>query len=125
MSKLVQLKDNDGNIYPQTIEKYKTTEVKTNKIWIDNKPIYRKVYTGRTASGNFTVITTTFSGSIINFGGYVKNVGNNTIYPLVGENGSNGDFIFPYFQNGNTIQLCNNNTGKTFDYYLIVEYTKN
>ena len=33
-------------------EKYLTSEVKTNKIWIDNKPIYRKVITGTTSSTN-------------------------------------------------------------------------
>ena len=26
------------------IDKYSTSEVKTNEIWIDNKPIYRKIY---------------------------------------------------------------------------------
>lgn len=47
------ISDNANNI--QNIingEKYLTTEVKTNKIWIDNKPIYRKVITGTTSSTN-------------------------------------------------------------------------
>ena len=111
-----------NNLIPDV---YSTTETQTNMIWIDGKPIYRIVYTGRTTSGGaYTTVTTTFSGNIIYFGGIVINVDNNTIYSIVGEHGSNGDFIFPYFQNGNTIQLCNNNTNKTFDYYLVVEYTK-
>lgn len=33
--------DGDG-----TPDYYSTTETKTNKIWIDGKPIYRKVYSG-------------------------------------------------------------------------------
>lgn len=32
---------------------YSTNEVKTNKIWIDGKPIYRKVFTGYTTTGNY------------------------------------------------------------------------
>lgn len=41
MSKLVQLKDTDGNVFPKTIDKYITTKtVKTNKI-LDGKPVYR------------------------------------------------------------------------------------
>ena len=42
MSKLVQLKDNEGKIYPIIYDVYSTNEVKTNKVWINGKPIYRK-----------------------------------------------------------------------------------
>jgi hypothetical protein len=105
-------------------EEYSTSEVKTNKVWIDGKTIYRKVYTGTTtSSGVFTVVTDTFDGTVIRFDGTAKNTANNVIYPLVGENGSSGDFIFPYLQ-GTTIQLVNSNTTKNFEYILIVEYTK-
>jgi hypothetical protein len=105
-------------------EIYSTSEVKTNKVWIDGKTIYRKVYTGTTtSSGVFTVVTDTFDGTVIRFDGTAKNTANNVIYPLVGENGSSGDFIFPYLQ-GTTIQLVNSNTTKNFEYILIVEYTK-
>lgn len=31
-------------------DSYSTSEVKTNKVWIDEKPIYRKVFTGNIAS---------------------------------------------------------------------------
>ena len=41
MSKLVQLKNNNENIYPETIEKYSTTQtIKTNKM-LDGKSVYR------------------------------------------------------------------------------------
>ena len=42
--------DYDGNVVPTNYEQvedpneYSTNEVKTNKTWIDGKPIYRKVY---------------------------------------------------------------------------------
>lgn len=33
-------------------EVYSTNEVKTNKVWIDGKPLYRRVYTFNAVSGN-------------------------------------------------------------------------
>ena len=36
------------------IDTYSTNEIKTNKVWIDNKPIYRKVFKQK----NFTSIST-------------------------------------------------------------------
>ena len=43
MSKLIQLKDNEGNVFPKHIEKYSTNEQKIG-LWVDGKPIYRKVF---------------------------------------------------------------------------------
>ena len=39
-----------GEVYGEEV--YSTSEVKTNKVWIDDKPIYRKVITGTTSSTN-------------------------------------------------------------------------
>ena len=106
------------------LETYSTSETDTGKIWIDNKPIYRKVYTGTTTVGGaFTTIDSNFTYHIIEFKGNITNTDNNTQYSLVGENGSNGDFVFAYKGSGG-LQLCNSNSSKTFDYELIVEYTK-
>lgn len=45
-----------SNAVAEAIEdKYSTTEVKTNKIWIDGKPIYRKVYSGLTGANLITI----------------------------------------------------------------------
>lgn len=113
---------NDDNF--SHISTYSTSETATDMTWIDGKTIYRKVYTGTTTvGGQYTTVDSSFSGNIIKFEGTVINKSNNTTYPLVGENGSNGDFIFPYFQN-TKIQLLNYNSKKTFDYILIIEYTK-
>lgn len=35
---------------------YSTNEIKTNKVWIDNKPIYRKSYTGNTVKSNRIIL---------------------------------------------------------------------
>ena len=46
----IVLSSTDYTIYANgydDIEEYSTTEVKTNKVWIDGKPIYRKCFTGR------------------------------------------------------------------------------
>lgn len=37
---------------------YSTNEVKTNKVWIDNKPIYRKIVTGTLPATNFSTFIT-------------------------------------------------------------------
>ena len=37
---------------------YSATEVKTNKTWVDGKPIYRRYWTGRTGTGNSKAVDT-------------------------------------------------------------------
>lgn len=66
------------------IESYSTNEVKTGETWIDRKPIYRKVFTGTTAStagqiatlGNIANLDTIIDiyGSIMSSSGYWANV---------------------------------------------------
>ena len=94
--------------------------------WIDNKPLYRKVYTGQTVSGGaFTNVDENFSyyKGIIDIKGTVANTANGTKYPLTGHNGSNADFTMPYVE-ATGLKLFSNNTNKVFDYIIIVEYTK-
>ena len=54
MSKIIQLKDSDGNIFPKTIDVYSTSEVKTNEIWIDGRPIYKKTIKWTNSSSSVT-----------------------------------------------------------------------
>ena len=62
-----------------TPDYYSTSEVKTNKVWIDGKPIYRKVYSGIMPSSiisssrqEFVLIneTSTDKEDLVNVGGY-------------------------------------------------------
>lgn len=51
----IAIKDNNNSAnaldnYLKSMDKYSTTEVKTNKVWIDGKPIYRKVFNTTTPS---------------------------------------------------------------------------
>lgn len=57
----IESTDLDGQYLPVDEDIYSTTETKTNKIWIDGKDIYRKVFTGNAGS-----VDTSF-GTISNF----------------------------------------------------------
>ena len=105
---------------------YSTTETKTNKVWVDGKPIYRKVffnyfndeYNNWYPIGNITNLKT-----VIKVEGMVKqkNDGNFINFPRCStfDNTSSDLYI-----NGNT-GAVNIRIGKaTGELYLIVEYTK-
>lgn len=106
---------------------YSTTETKTNKVWVDGKPIYRKVfsnyfndvYNNWYSIGNITNLKT-----VIKVEGMIKqkNDGNFINFPRCStfDNTSSDLYI-----NGNT-GAVNIRIGKaTGELYLIVEYTKN
>ena len=66
-------------------KKYSTSEVKTNDVWIDGKPIYRKVVTGTTpaSGGNKTVGTGVTNGANARLvGGYIENIAGTSHFPL-------------------------------------------
>lgn len=106
-------------------EEYSTTEVKTNKVWIDNKPIYRKAFEVVLNNQSMNV-----SHNINNFG-----------IILIDESMSeyrNGNKFIPlnYFYSttdysrvivaDNQIQIRNKLTGTISDWtaYITLEYTK-
>lgn len=105
---------------------YSKTETKTNKVWVDGKPIYRKVffnyfndvYNNWYSIGNITNLKT-----VIKVEGMIKqkNDGNFINFPRCStfDNTSSDLYI-----NGNT-GAVNIRIGKaTGELYLIVEYTK-
>ena len=102
---------------------YSTNEVLTNKIWIDGRPVYRKVYTG-----TITSISGLEIGSISNFGNLVHIEGwsnqNGYITSLLQYWDENLKSILQVgYQNGKVYL----NTGGSFlntDYTIIMEYTK-
>lgn len=52
---------------------YSTIETKTNKVWIDNKPIYRKTYTGNAAkSTGVNIEQLTFVDNLVNCYGWAE-----------------------------------------------------
>lgn len=101
---------------------YSTTEVKTNKVWIDGKPIYKIVYSVGSMSANTskTIDTSTWNLDTMTYldGFGVGNAGFHI--PLNFYNGGNYNVIYA---------LPNKNINIEVDWamtnvYAIIEYTK-
>ena len=132
MSKKVQLKDSSGNIYPKTRDVYSTSEVKTDKIWIDGKHIYRKVFTytnigiSKDVTLQATIANDINSISVIRFDFYFKLGGNDELRPFP-TLASNGTALLQARWNNNKILFTGTDswgaqTNRTL--IAIIEYTK-
>lgn len=114
------------------IDKYSFDEVKTNKTWIDGKPIYRKVfeYTNLPAGGTTREIETgiTNIGIVTNmegigdFNGYFRPISR------VSYNNTNEQVSYWYVKSSNKLMIhAGDNTGANYCYtklYIIMKYTK-
>lgn len=113
----------DDNPYTQP-DIYSTSEVKTNKVWIDGKPIYRKVF-NRTNTNSF-VIASDLETIVNIYGNFVYATGSQVpmFYPTY--NGALGNVISGYVNSTNEFvpQFGTNAVSGISSYYLIVEYTK-
>lgn len=109
-------------------EVYSTNEVKTNKVWIDGKPIYRKVLTGTKNAG-----WTDISISAINYDTIFIN--NDATHFTFTENSSNWckgpyyfsgtDFITAQIKiNSNQINIGAGSGLSNISYKVVLEYTK-
>lgn len=112
--------------YLNNSDSYSTNEIKTNKRWIDGKPIYRKVVDigNMTSPVNHNI---TNLGTIINFDGVVKG-GDSSPYdayfPVSFANKNGLDYQISAFIQGSQIKF-NKGSGLTIvSGYLIIEYTK-
>ena len=57
----------------EDVEKiYSTTETKTNKVWIDGKPIYRKTFTSTTNEQNFNIAHGVSIDTVVAIDGYYR-----------------------------------------------------
>lgn len=105
---------------------YSTDEVVTDKVWIDGKPIYRKVVTQTiTTAGDLNVIDgfdTSLTNTIISIYGSVKQPSGN-ITPISYYNTAE-DGAFIYMSKSHNRFILNANTCGIGDVVLIVEYTK-
>jgi len=109
------------------INNYSTTEI-VSGIWTNGKPLYRRVFTGTadTSSAYTTIITAAnfTNRKVVNFSGYVVK-SNGVRYPISSFTSSSGERVFPYQGSSNNIQLyVSDYDSNTYDYVLIVEYTK-
>lgn len=107
---------------------YSTEEVKTNKIWIDGKPIYRKILTGTKNAG-----WTDIDISAINYDTIFIN--NDTTHFTFTENSSNWckgpyyfsntDFITAQIKiSSNQINIGAGSGLSNISYKVVLEYTK-
>lgn len=122
--------DYDGSTVPEgyeLVEDYSTTEVKTNKVWTDNKPVYRKCITGTTQSGNDAITILSGVSELIDHEIVVKRSGINQRHPLSSTmTNYSSDHAYPLFLDGTTLKLyIINNSYKNQSFYGWVEYTKN
>lgn len=107
---------------------YSTSEVKTNKVWINNKPIYRIVI-DLGLLGAQTTISNVISNcdKVISFDGYIINPNTELTGPLNYRDLSAWrDITYEIQNNVMGIKINRNDTGSWSNYklYIIVEYTK-
>jgi hypothetical protein len=116
--------------YVSDAEEYSTTEVKTNKTWIDGKPIYRVVHkiweNGSVASG-YTYSSSILSGPLTEnaetlVSSYTMNKGTGGRWAMMATTGEGGPALAwcwltdnsAYYSYGGPLSLA----------YAIIEYTK-
>lgn len=99
---------------------YSTEEVKTSKIWINRKPIYRKIIFGK-----ITETIQNINHQIINIDSYVKlepyMVTDNQLFPSF----NTGNYYFTVFATSKTGLILQTIQGYiNNNYRIILEYTK-
>jgi len=120
-----------GNLLKET---YSTTETLTNKVWIDGKPIYRKVFTGNmlsSSSGQYwdNLFKTNLPiDTLVNIDGMIQNT--LTDHRAIKINTIESDdyyCIVSYLQSTDYVQTKVNGwlyTDMGFVYRIVLEYTK-
>lgn len=118
--------DDEGGEY---IDVYSTEEVKTNKVWIDEKPIYRKVvYFGDLPNNTSKSIAHGISnlGYIIYWYGFCKGKTNELQRPVPfpGISSTNDQAVRVYSNNTTLSIACVGDNSVYGDCYVTIEYTK-
>lgn len=115
-----------SNAVAEAIEdEYSTTEVKTNKVWIDGKPIYRKTIDcgNLPEAGIQKSVAHNISnlGKIVNFSGLMSSsIGHQMPFPWPWENNE----FNSYFVDSTYIFLFTNANRTTYSVIVTLEYTK-
>ena len=110
---------------------YSTTEVDTGKIWIDGKPIYRKVIecgygpNGTTSTTKSVPHNISNLGDVISISGFCKgDSGAYLPFPYEPTNLNTKDGLAVYISNGNVVATTLGFNFNTYKIYAILEYTK-
>lgn len=107
------------------VDLYSTSEVKTNKVWIDGKPIYRKTIDcgNLPEAGVMKTVEHNISnlGKIVNFSGLMSAaIGHQMPFPWPWENNE----FNSYFIDSTYIYLITNANRTTYSIIVTLEYTK-
>ena len=113
----------DNNAGGSYIDTYSTTETKTNKVWVDNKPIYRKCWSGLNIGTNETSIGTINNlDTVVNIEASISQYTTTSATTLA--------FKKPYVRSQANVDVKSNGvfckSGSGFDRInvVVVEYTK-
>lgn len=108
---------------------YSTTETKTNKVWIDGKPIYRKVINFGSLPNNTTKYIPHNINNIdkvIEIRGYATESGTKNFYPLpLQYKGADSSYNVEILVNNNNVIAGASQNRSMYTAYVILEYTKN
>ena len=126
---MIESNDLDGN-YEVNTETYSTSETLTNKVWIDGKPIWRKVVqvSNITIDGTTQIDTgITNLDSLVSIKGMFFNNGAKQPYPLIYINNNVLEETGIAFTGGNKIVFATNTSWGSSPlrtHTFIIEYTK-
>lgn len=109
-------------------EEYSTNEVQTNKVWIDGKPIYRKVVNcGNLSNANPIIVPHNITNldKLVGYSGFALRFSDNDYLPIpyVTFNPNNGGGITTY-TDGTDIHIGTSADRSAYVGYVTLEYTK-
>lgn len=109
--------------YINKMDRYSTSETKTNKVWVDGKPVYRKVIIDTTSrdAGNYNVnLGITNLGDITDL--KVLSWQNNTTCFVGSTSPLDAANRFSFYYNNNAISF--RNSWESIKIIIVIEYTK-
>lgn len=106
--------------YINKMDRYSTSEIKTNKIWIDGRPVYRKVVTGNVYNGSVAHGLTNVN--FVNaYGYFISNSG--AFMPLPSLRINYQNYSTGFYVNATNV-MFDKGADATGTVYVTLEYTK-
>ena len=106
------------------VDKYSTNETKTNKIWIDGKPIYRKVFVGKIEGNSCTIKIDVEDYNLVSYKSYVTDDTRLIADGNMWRGGDNNFSSYCYINNNEIIFATGGATRSGYNLVFILEYTK-
>ena len=109
-------------------DSYSTSEIKTNKTWIDGKPIYRKVVEQTISSINDTVDINLGTTNVDVFTDGKVLINTDSYTSIINSQSTSSyyirNFVFRKTSSNNTVTVATNISGISGTIYVVLEYTK-